>query len=934
MAKKEFNSALTEEFRKTLEQTNIINIEVDNELKKSFIAYAMAVNVSRAIPDVRDGLKPVHRRILYAMNEMGLTPEKAYKKCAAIVGDVLGKYHPHGDSSVYDALVRLAQDFSINLPLVDGHGNFGSVDGDPPAAYRYTEAKMSKLAVEMLRDIDKETVDFYPNFDDTRMQPTVLPAKFPNLLVNGSDGIAVGMATNIPPHNLTEVINGTIALIENPEISIDELMEYIPAPDYPTGAIQLGRAGVKNAYRTGRGSVILRSRCEIEDFANGTRHRIVVTELPYQVNKEKLIKYIVELVKDKRVEGIADINDESDRHGMRIVIDCKKDANPQVLLNTLYKHTELQVSNGITLLALLDGEPKILNLKQILEAYVKHQIEVVTRRTRYDLAKTEEREHIVKGLVIALSSIDEVIAVIKRSRDRQEAMANLVESFNLSDKQAGAILDMRLQRLTSLEVEKLQAELEELERVMADLRDILAKPERILAIIRNELIELRDKYPSPRKTELSYDISEIDIADLVKREDVVISVTHLGYIKRLSLEEYKAQKRGGRGVTGHKPKEEDFVEDMFTSSTHDRLLMFTNFGKVYRLMGYEIPEAMKAARGRALVNLLPLAEGEHVSAVIPLNPTVSDALEGEESDEILFGGESGVAGEITEVAEGSTEKALECEEVAGDTAENGADVVAVDGKKYIVMATRRGLIKKTAVCEFDNIRKNGKIAINLNEGDELISVQVSSGDDEILAASYEGKCIRFSEKDVRAMGRDTQGVRCMLISDEDRIVEMTVVKPGYDVFTISSNGYGKRSDIEDYRLQSRGGKGIKAGVFNEKTGRLVSLKLVQEDNDIMLIADNGIVIRTPACDISKIGRDTKGVKVMRLDGARVVTVAVVPHQEEKEEPEEGEETATVLTEEGEEVTTVESSEVVAEEVATESDAEVATEETDGETDGE
>ena len=876
MAKKELNSVLTDEFRKTLEQTKLINIEVDNELKKSFIAYAMAVNVSRAIPDVRDGLKPVHRRILYAMNEMGLTPEKAYKKCAAIVGDVLGKYHPHGDSSVYDALVRMAQDFSINLPLVDGHGNFGSVDGDPPAAYRYTEAKMSKLAVELLRDIDKETVDFYPNFDDTRMQPTVLPAKFPNLLVNGSDGIAVGMATNIPPHNLTEVINGTIALIENPDITIDELIEHIPAPDYPTGALQLGRAGVKNAYRTGRGSVILRSRCEIEEFANGTRNRIVVTELPYQVNKEKLIKYIVELVKDKRIEGIADINDESDRHGMRIVIDCKKDANPQVLLNTLYKHTELQVSNGITLLALLDGEPKVLNLKQILEAYVKHQVEVVTRRTKYDLAKTEEREHIVKGLVIALSSIDEVIAVIKRSRDRQEAMANLVESFNLSDKQAGAILDMRLQRLTSLEVEKLQSELEELEKIMADLKDILARPERVLAIIKNELIELRDKYPSPRKTELSYDVSEIDIADLVKKEDVVISVTHLGYIKRLSLEEYKTQKRGGRGVTGHKPKEEDFVEDMFISSTHDRLLMFTNFGKVYRLMGYEIPEAMKAARGRALVNLLPLAEGEHVSAVIPLNPTVEDLPENEEG----------------EVVESTATEVENTEEVA----ENNE--VSVDGVKYIVMATRRGLIKKTAVAEFDSIRKNGKIAINLNEGDELISVQVSSGDDEILAASYEGKCIRFSEKDVRAMGRDTQGVRCMLISDEDRIVEMTVVKDGYDVFTISSNGFGKRSDIEDYRLQSRGGKGIKAGVFNDKTGRLVSLKLVKEDNDIMLIADNGIVIRTPACDISKIGRDTKGVKVMRVDGASVVTVAVVAHQEdEKEEPIDGEE--VIETTEGE-----------------------------------
>ena len=503
MAKKEFSAELTAEFKQKLEMTNVINVEVDQELKKSFIAYAMAVNVSRAIPDVRDGLKPVHRRILYAMNEMGLTPDKAYKKCAAIVGDVLGKYHPHGDSSVYDALVRLAQDFSINLPLVDGHGNFGSVDGDPPAAYRYTEARMSKLALEMLRDIDKETVDFYPNFDDTRMQPTVLPAKYPNILVNGSDGIAVGMATNIPPHNLNEVIDGTVALIENPDITIEELMQFIPAPDFPTGATLLGRAGIKNAFMTGRGNYVLRSKCEIEDFAGGTRHRIVVTELPYQVNKQKLIEYIADLVKQKRIDGISDINDESDRHGMRIVIDVKKDANPQVVLNTLYKHTDLQKSDGIIMLALLDGEPKVMNLKQILEAYVKHQIDVVTRSVKYDLAKTEEREHIVKGLVIALASIDEVIAIIKKSRDRQEAQTNLISAFELDEKQANAILDMRLQRLTSLEVEKLKDELVALDAQMADLRDILAKPERVLAIIKNDLITLKEKYPTPRKTELS-----------------------------------------------------------------------------------------------------------------------------------------------------------------------------------------------------------------------------------------------------------------------------------------------------------------------------------------------------------------------------------------------------------------------------------------------
>ena len=887
MSKKEFDSALTDEFRKTLEQTNIINVEVDNELKKSFIAYAMAVNVSRAIPDVRDGLKPVHRRILYAMNEMGLTPDKAYKKCAAIVGDVLGKYHPHGDSSVYDALVRLAQDFSINLPLVDGHGNFGSVDGDPPAAYRYTEARMSKLALEMLRDIDKETVDFYPNFDDTRMQPTVLPAKYPNLLVNGSDGIAVGMATNIPPHNLNEVIDGAVALIDNPDITIDQLMEYIPAPDYPTGAILLGRAGVKNAYRTGRGNVILRSRCEIEEYANGTRNRIVVTELPYQVNKQKLIEYIVELVKQKRIEGIADINDESDRHGMRMVIDVKKDANPQVVLNTLYKHTDLQVSNGIILLALLDGEPKVLNLKQILEAYIKHQIEVVTRKTKYDLAKTEEREHLVKGLVIALASIDEVIELIKKSRDRQEAQARLMQSFELDDKQANAILDMRLQRLTSLEVEKLKEELAELDAIMADLRDILEKPERVLAIVRNDLLDVKNRYPSPRKTELSYDESEIDLADLVKEEDVVISMTHFGYIKRLSLEEYKAQRRGGRGVTAHKPKEEDFVEDMFVASTHARLLFFTNFGKVYRLMGYEIPEAQKTARGRAVVNLLQLVDGERISAVIPLNESAEAVARRNAEKQAALEAEGGVTAETAEIAD---------EEIA--------DAETDESKKFVVLATRRGLIKKTAAAEFDNIRKSGKIAINLNEGDELISVQVTSGENEIIAASHAGKCIRFAETDVRPTGRDTQGVKCMEIDEDDAVVDMISVKEGYDILTVSALGYGKRSDVNEYRLQTRGGKGVKAGVFNEQTGVLVCMKLVKEDEDVMLIADNGVVIRTRANEISRIGRDTKGVKIMKLNGGSIATVAVVPHSEE--EPEEGENGENVETvEAGETANTVE-----------------------------
>ena len=842
MAKKQSSPELTQEFKKTLEQTKLINVEVDNEMKRSFIAYAMAVNVSRAIPDVRDGLKPVHRRILYSMNEIGLTPDKAYKKCATIVGDVLGKYHPHGDSSVYDALVRLAQDFSINLPLVDGHGNFGSVDGDPPAAYRYTEARMSKLAMEMLRDIDKETVDFYPNFDDTRMQPTVLPARYPNLLVNGSDGIAVGMATNIPPHNLKEVINGTIALMDNPDITIEELMEYIPAPDYPTGAILLGRAGIKQAYMTGKGGYVLRSRCEIEEFNNGTRNRIIVTELPYQVNKQKLIETIADMVKNKKIDGISDINDESDRQGMRIVIEVKKDFNPQVVLNTLYKHTQLQTSDGITLLALVDGEPKILTLKEILAEYVKHQIDVTERKTRYDLNKTQEREHIVKGLVIALTDIDEVIAIIKRSKDRYEAAANLMERFVLSDKQANAILEMRLQRLTSLEVEKLKEELAELDATIADLKDILAKPERVRQIIKDDLTSLTVKYDTPRKTELSYDPASIEDADLIAREDVVISMTHLGYIKRLPVAEYRAQRRGGRGVTAHKPKDEDFVEKMFVCSTHDRLLFFTNFGKAYATVAFLVPEAQRAARGRALVNLLQLSDGERVTTM------------------------------------------LDCNE---------------DAEGYIVMATKNGLIKKTAITEFSNIRKTGKIAINLVEGDELISAGICSGEDQFIIASRSGKCIRFAETDVRATGRDTQGVKAIDLDDGDFVTDMLIVKEGYDILTITAKGYGKRTDIEDYRLQSRGGKGIKAGSFNEKTGLLVNMKMVTENDDVMIITENGTVIRTHVKDISKIGRDTRGVIIMRLENGEVATVSVTPAEDE-EETEEGEivENGEIAPEEG------------------------------------
>lgn len=829
MAKKETSPELTEEFKKTLAMTKILDVEVDDELKRSFIAYAMAVNKSRAIPDVRDGLKPVHRRILFSMHEMGLYNEKAYKKCARVVGDVLGKYHPHGDSSVYDALVRLAQDFSINFPLVDGHGNFGSVDGDPAAAMRYTEARLSKLAAEMLRDLDKETVDFIPNFDGNEMEPTVLPARYPNLLVNGSDGIAVGMATNIPPHNLAEVIDGTIALIDNPDISIEELMQYIPAPDFPTGGVIMGRSGIRKAYRTGQGSIVVRSKCEIEEHGSGanTRSRIVVTELPYQVNKAQLIETIANMVRDKRLEGISDIREESGRDGMRIVIECKKDANAQVVLNTLYKRTNLQVSDGIILLALVENgtEPRVLNLREILTYYLAHQKDVIVRRTRYELAKTEERAHIIEGLVLALANIDEVIAIIKQSKDKNEATEKLTASFELSEKQANAILEMRLQRLTSLEVEKLRDELNALHATIADLRDILANETRVYAIIRNDLTVIKGKYPSPRKTEISVDFGAIEDEDLIDEEDVVISMTHGGYVKRFPVAEYRAQNRGGVGVTGHKPKEDDFVEQMFVCSTHIPILFFSNFGKVYSIKGYEIPEANKTARGRAIVNILPLSPGEKIAAILPV-----------------------------EGCEGG----------------------------YLVMATKRGMIKKTATTEFDRIMRNGKIAIKINEGDELISVQYSKGEDHILVASRFGKCIRFAESDVRPMGRDTAGVRSMTLAEGDEVVDMLVLQDGYDILTVSENGYGKRSNPDDYRVQTRAGKGIKAGVFNEKTGKLVNMKLISDADDIMLVSSAGIVIRMHAEDVLQIGRNTRGVKLMSVREGVVATVAKTQKDEDAE----------------------------------------------------
>lgn len=813
MARKKDYSA---EYEKIVDNTKIIPTDLEDEMKKSFIAYAMAVNISRAIPDARDGLKPVHRRILYAMNESGLTYDKPYKKCATTVGDVLGRYHPHGDSSVYGALVRLAQDFSIRYPLVDGHGNFGSVDGDPPAAYRYTESRLSKLANEMLRDIDKETVDFIPNFDETRKQPTVLPSRFPNLLVNGSDGIAVGMATNIPPHNLNEVCDAIIAQIKNPEISIDELMEIIPAPDYPTGGVVMGKAALKNAYLTGRGGVVVRAKTEIEQ--DDKHNRIIIDEIPYQVNKSELIIAMADLVKNKKIEGIADIKDESDRKGMRIVIDVKKDAQPQVVLNYLFKHTSLQTGFGINFLALVDGQPKTLNLKQLLKVYIDHQKDVVLRKTKYELTRAQERAHILEGLVIALANIDEVIATIKSSKDRGDALTKLIEKYLLSDVQANAILDMKLQRLTSLEVEKLNEELKGLIDVIADLKGIIASEQRVLDIIVADLTEIKERFGDDRRTEICQDVSDIDIADLIAREDVVISMTHYGYIKRLPVSEYKSQHRGGMGVTGHKPKEEDFVESMFISNTHDDILFFTNFGKVYCTKAYEIPEAQKTARGRAIINLLELEKDEKVETIIPLN----DRSEG-----------------------------------------------------YLIIATKRGMIKKTALSEYQNIRKSGKIAINLNSGDDLIGVAVTTGDNEIMIASREGKCIRFHEKTVRKTGRDSMGVRAMNLEGKDYMVDMLVLKEGNDILTVTENAFGKRTSPNEYRVQGRNGKGVKAGILNEKTGEIVNLKQVNDNDDVMIIADNGVIIRVPAKNISKVGRNTQGVRIMKLkNDAKVMSVAI------------------------------------------------------------
>ncbi len=815
-------------------------MHLEQEMKTSFISYAMSVIIDRALPDVRDGLKPVHRRILFDMDELGLDPDKPHRKSALTVGDVLGKYHPHGDSSVYDAMVRLAQPFNMRYPLVDPHGNFGSVDGDGAAAMRYTEARLSKLATEMLVDIEKDTVNFVPNFDETRTQPTVLPARFPNLLVNGSGGIAVGMATNIPPHNLGETIDGLIALIDNPDITSDELMQYIPGPDFPTGGIIMGKMGIASAYRTGRGKIVVRAKAEIEQYAKD-RSRIVVTEIPYQVNKARLVENIAQLHRDKKIEGISDLRDESGRNGMRIVIELKKDVNANVVLNLLYKHTQLQDTFGAIMLALVDGEPRVLSLRDMLFYYLEHRKDVVTRRTRYDLEKAKERLHILEGLLIALDNIDEVVELIKKSPNAKEAKDRLMERFGLSERQSQAILDMRLQRLTGLERDKIVEEDRQLKERVAYLESILADEHKLLGIIRDEALDIKARYADPRRTEITQMIDDIDLDDIIQVEDMAVTMTHFGYIKRISPDTYRALHRGGRGVKGQATREEDFVESLFVTCTHAPILFFTNMGRVYKIKCYAIPEAGRAAKGIPIVNLLQLQGGEKVTATIPLPWHLEE----------------------------------EC---------------------YLVMATRDGVIKKTPMSEFDNIRKGGLIALNLREGDELMSVELSNGDDEFIIATKKGKAVRFDERDVRAMGRTATGVRAITLEGGDTAVDMVKVVPDATVLTVTEKGMGKRTEAEQYPMHRRGGKGVLAMMLTDKTGDLTCLKMVKGDEDLMLIRDDGTIMRMPVSQVNVIGRNTQGVRLMRVDeGTKVVSIAVAPHSEEEDEAEG--EAVTPVTEE-------------------------------------
>ena len=821
---------------------HIIPVEISREMKKSYIDYSMSVIVGRALPDVRDGLKPVHRRILYTMYEAGLLPERPYKKCAATVGDVLGKYHPHGDASVYDALVRLAQDFSMRYPLVDGHGNFGSVDGDPPAAYRYTEAKMAKMAVDMLTDIEKETVDFVPNYDETLMEPQVLPSRFPNLLVNGSSGIAVGMATNIPPHNLREVVDGIVAMIDNPEITVDELLTYIKGPDFPTAGIIMGLNGIRSAYTTGRGKIVMRARSEIEQMTH-EKQRIIVTELPYQVNKARLIEKIAELVKDKRVEGISDLRDESDRDGMRIVIELKRDVNGTVVLNQLYKYTQLQETFSIIMLALVDNQPKILNLKEILDNYIKHQETVIRRRSEFDLKKAEARAHILEGLRIALENIDEIIKIIRESYN--DAKQRLMDRFGLSDVQAQAILDMRLARLQGLEREKIDAEYKQLMEWIAHLKEVLANESMILQIVKEELLVLKDKYGDDRRSEITAFADEINIEDLIEEKDMVITLTHFGYIKRLPVDTYKAQRRGGRGVSGITTREEDFVEKLFITSTHNHILFFTSKGKMYRLKAYEIPEVGRHAKGTAIVNLLQLDGDEKVTAAIP----------------------------VREFEEG----------------------------KYLFFGTKKGIVKKTDLMAYDTARKGGLAAIVLEEDDELINVSLTDGTNDMMLSTYRGMCIRFNEEDVRPMGRVSHGVRGIKLTEDDYVVGMSMAFDGGDLLVVTEKGYGKKTPLEEYKIQSRGGKGVNTYRLSETTGNIAGIMVVSETDDVMLITSDGMVIRMKTAEISRIGRLTKGVRLMRLeDGISVVSLALTAEEEENENSSEEESENEVLTDASEE----------------------------------
>ena len=806
----------------------VIPVDINQEMKKCYIDYAMSVIVGRALPDVRDGLKPVHRRILYSLQGLGLNPEKGYRKCARIVGEVLGKYHPHGDSSVYDALVRMAQDFSMRYMLVDGHGNFGSVDGDSAAAMRYTEAKMNKIAVEMLRDINKNTVDFMPNFDGEEQEPVVLPSRFPNLLVNGSSGIAVGMATNIPPHNLGEIIDGTIMLIENPEATVLDLMSKIQGPDFPTGATIMGKAGIRAAYETGRGKIVVRADAEIEE-ENG-RHKIIITEIPYQVNKAKLIENIADLVKDKKITGISDLRDESDREGMRIVIELKRDANPNVVLNLLYKHTKLQDSFGVIMLALVNNEPRVLNLKEILINYIEYQKEVITRRTVFELNKAEARAHILEGLRIALDNIDEVINIIRNSKTAEIAKNTLMEKFNLSDKQSTAILEMRLRRLTGLEREKIEEEYAELMKQIEYLKSILESEEKLLGVIKDELSEIKAKYSDESRTKIEEVVNEIDIEDLIQEEDVVITLTNGGYIKRISVDTYSAQRRGGKGIQAMTTKEDDFVEHVMITSTHSDVLFFTNKGRVYKLRAYEIPDAGRQAKGTNIINLIAIEPDEKIQTVL----TVSD------------------------------------------------------GKKegYLFMGTKNGIVKKTHISEFKNLRKNGLIALSLKDGDELLKVKNTYGDANIMIVTQNGYAVRFNEKDVRPMGRTASGVKAINLKGDDVAVCMDIAVDGEELLVISENGFGKRTPVSEYKVQNRGGVGLITYRISEKTGKLTGATICKMDDELMLINSSGVAIRINVSDISVTSRAAMGVTLMRTnEDEKVVAIAKILNSDDSEKEE-------------------------------------------------